>query len=397
MMKRILFVDDEPRVLEGLQNLLRRYRHQWEMAFAPGGVAALELLKTQSFDVIVSDMRMPEVNGTALLTWVQREHPHTVRIILSGHTELQAALQTLPVAHQFLSKPCDAAELENVIQRVCQTQTLVRDPKIQQLVGGINQLPALPRVYQQLMQALAEDRTQARDIAVLLQQDMTLCAKLLQIVNSAFFRLARRITKIEEAVNYLGFIMVGNLALTIELFSADPQSGFSFEALQQHALRVASLARQITADPRSADDAFIAGMLHDIGKLVLALRMPEQYRQMLNLAQQRPIPRWQLEREVFGVSHAEVGAYLLGLWGLPYPIIEAVAFHHQPRTIPPYEFDTLAAVHVANGLVHERAPAPVGLLLEPLDSDYLATLGVLDKLAGWRTLAGAQNTALNQE
>lgn len=396
-MRKILFVDDEPRVLEGLRNLLRRYRHQWDMAFAPGGPAALDLLKTQSFDVIVSDMRMPEVDGTALLRWVQREHPRSVRIVLSGHTELQAALQALPVAHQFLSKPCDAAELENMIERACQTQALVADPKIQQVVGGINQLPALPRIYQKLMQALAEDRTQARDVAVLLQQDMTLCAKLLQIVNSAFFRLARRITKIEDAVNYLGFIMVRNLALTVELFSANRQSGFSFGALQQHALRVAGLARLLSTDPRSADDAFMAGMLHDIGKLVLALQMPEKYRQVLSVARQRPTPRWQIEQEVFGVSHAEVGAYLLGLWGLPYPIIEAAAFHHQPRAIPPYEFDALAAVHIANGLVHDVLPAAVGTPPEPLDKDYLSALGVLDKLEGWRALADAQNAAFNQE
>lgn len=397
-MKRILFVDDEPRLLENLQNVLRCYRSQWDMTFAPGGLAALQLLETQSFDVIVSDMRMPRVDGTALLTWVQREHPRTVRIVLSGQAELQATLKALPVAHQFLSKPCDAAELKNVIERACQIQALVGDPKIQQIVGGINQLPALPRVYQQLMQALAEDRTHARDVAVLLQQDMTLCAKLLQIVNSAFFRLTRRITKIEEAVNYLGFIMVRDLALTIELFTANRQSGFSFGALQQHALRVASLARQITADPRSADDAFMAGMLHDIGKLVLALRIPDPYRQALHLARQRPLlPRWQTEQEVLGVSHAEVGAYLLGLWGLPYPIIEAVAFHHQPRTVPPYEFDALAAVYVANGLVHELSPAAMSLPLESLDSDYLTALGVFDRLVDWRTLARAQNAALNQE
>lgn len=395
-MKRILFVDDEPRVLQGLQNLLRRYRRQWEMTFAPGGPAALELLKTQSFDVIVSDMRMPEVDGAALLAWVQREHPRTVRIVLSGHTELQAALHALPVAHQFLSKPCDAEHLENVIERACQTQMLVDDAKIQQIVGGINQLPALPQIYQQLMQALAEDRTQTRDVAALLQQDMTLCAKLLQTVNSAFFRLARRITRIEDAVSYLGFTTVRNLALTLEVFDVKRQPpGFSFGALQQHALSVASLSRQIAASS-IADDAFMAGMLHDIGKLVLALRMPEKSCAALTLARQRRLLLWQVEKEILGVSHAEVGAYLLGLWGLPYPIIEAAAFHHQPRAIPPYRFDVLAAVHLANGLVHELSP-DADLPLEPLDYDYLAALGVLDHLAGWRAQANAQNTALHDE
>lgn len=389
-MKRILFVDDEPRILEGLRNLLRRQRRQWEMTFALGGSAALELLKTQHFDVLVADMQMPEVDGITLLKHVQQQHPHIVRIVLSGHMELQAALQALSVTHQFLAKPCDAEQLESVVERACRTQALIADPKIQQVVGGISQLPALPRVYHALMESLANERTQVRDVAALLQQDMTLCAKLLQIANSAFFRLARRITSVEEAVNYLGFAMVRNLALTIEVFNASEQPpGFSFEALQNHGLRTAGLVRKIIADPNQADDAFMAGMLHDIGQLVLALRMPESYQQALALARQHQRPAWQIEQELLGVSHAEVGAYLLGLWGLPYPIIEAVAYHHQPQTLPARKFDVLAAVYIANHLLHE-APTADEPPLEPLDGDYLTALGVAGKLNGWRALAGAQ-------
>lgn len=397
-MKRILFVDDEPKILDGLRNLLRRHRRKWDMTFAPGGPAALELLKTQSFDVIVSDMQMPEVDGAALLKHVQRQHPRTVRIVLSGHMELQAVLQAIPVAHQFLSKPCDAVELENVVERASTLQLLVEDPKIRQMVGGIQQLPALPRVYHRLMQALAEARTEARDVAALLQQDMAICAKLLQIVNSAFFRLARRITNIEEAVRYLGFNMVRNLTLTIEIFSADAApAGLSLRAMHQHALRVAALARQIIVDPRQADDAFMAGMLHDIGKLVLALRLPEQFQQAQELAIQRQRPLWQMEQELLGVSHAEVGAYLLGLWGLPYPIIGAAAYHHQPRLVPMHEFDVLAAVYIANNLVCAIWPTADEPLPEPLDLDYLTQLGMLDKLDGWWVLARNLDTALAQE
>lgn len=391
-MKRILFVDDEVKVLAGLRNLLRHHRSQWDMTFATGGPAALELLQTQRFDVIVSDMQMPVVNGVALLTQVKRQYPCTVRMILSGQMEAQAVLQAVPVVHRFLSKPCDRAELENAIERACRIQAITDDPNIQQAIGGVQQLPALPRIYQQLMHALAEDRTEVRDVAALLQQDMAICAKLLQIVNSAFFRVARRITNIEDAVRYLGFTTVRSLALTIEVFQSSAQTAdFSLDALQQHSLRVASLARDLIADPRDADDAFMTGMLHDIGKLVLALRMPEPWRQALALARQRQVPLWRMEQEVIGISHGDVGAYLLNLWGLPYSIIEAVAYHHLPQTVPPHTFDVLAAVHVANSLIHELSPVTDDFIPDPLDHDYLATLGVLEKLAGWRALANTQN------
>ena len=389
-MKRILFVDDEPPILEGLQNLLRKNRRKWDMSFAVGGEAALELLKTQSFDVLVSDMRMPGVDGAQLLRYAKDHHPKTVRIILSGHMELKMALQAVPVAHQFLSKPCDALELENVVERACGVQDLLNDDtgSLRQMIGRINQLPSAPKTYHALMQALAEDRAGIDEIARLLKQDMAICAKLLQVVNSAFFRLARRIANVEEAVRYLGFVMVRNLALTVEVFqSIEPLRGLSLEALQEHALRVAALAKRLCRDKAQADDAFMAGLLHDIGYLILATEMSNRLEQALRQAAQEQIPPYQAEYQLLGVSHAEIGAYLLGLWGLPYPIIEAVANHHQPQRVPQRSFDVLAAVYLANLLVHETTALNLPGGQSP-DPAYLESLGVtLEQLAEWRDLA----------
>ena len=393
-MKRILFVDDEPPVLDGLQNLLRKNRRKWEMSFTASGEAALALLQTQSFDVLVSDMRMSGVDGAQLLRYAKEHHPKTVRIILSGYTEIKAALQAMPVAHQFLSKPCDAQELENVVDRACMVQALLDDTdgNLRQVIGRIDQLPSIPRVYHALMQAFAEDKAGIDDIARLLKQDMAICAKLLQVVNSAFFRLARRITSIEEAARYLGFTMIRNLVLTIEVFqSAQPPHGLSLEALQDHALRVAALARRLCSDKSQADDAFMAGLLHDIGRLIIATEMPDRLKQTLQLATQEQIAPYQAEYQILGVSHAEIGAYLLGLWGLPYPIIEAAANHHQPQRVPQRGFDVLAAVYLANLLVQELAPYhPPGS--QSLDWAYLESLGVTPaQLVEWRDLASEQN------
>ena len=389
-MKRILFVDDEPLILEGLQNLLRKNRRKWDMNFAVGGEAALALLQTRSFDVLVSDMRMPGVDGAQLLRYAKDHHPKTVRIILSGHMELKMALQAVPVAHQFLSKPCDALELENVVERACGVQALLNDDtgSLRQAIGRIDRLPSVPRTYHALMQAFAEDQAGIDDIAQLLKQDMAISAKLLQVVNSAFFRLARRITSIEEAVRYLGFVMVRNLVLTVEVFqSVQSLPGLSMEALQEHALRVAALARSLCSDKAQADDAFMAGLLHDIGYLIMATEMPDRLEQAQELAAQEQIPPYQAEYRLLGVSHAEIGAYLLGLWGLPYPIIEAVANHHQPQRVPQRDFDVLAAVYLANLLVQELTPPHLPGSQSP-DPAYLESLGIAPaQLAEWRKLA----------
>ena len=397
-MKRILFVDDEPRVLEGLQNLLRKHRRKWEMVFAIGGEAALEHLRTEPFDVIVSDMRMPDIDGAHLLQYVKNHHSHMVRIILSGHMEMKTTLQAVPVAHQFLSKPCDAQELENVVERACNVQTLLNDDQLSKILGRIDHLPSSPRVHNALMRAFVEDRADTEQIVKLLQQDMAICAKLLQMVNSAFFRMARRITRIEDAVRYLGFNMVRDLVLTVEVFQSVPKlHHFSMDTLQNHALRTATIARRMFTEPRLADDAFMAGLLHDIGRLIMASELPDQLDAALELAEREQLPLYVAETRVLGASHAEIGAYLLGLWGLPYPIIEATANHHQPQRVPQRGFEILAATYLANLLVQETTP-PASQdhpYHEALDQAYLETLGVTPaQLAEWRALATQQQNAI---
>lgn len=396
-MKQILFVDDEPQILEGLQNLLRRHRRKWDMAFALGGEAALKELEGRRFDVIVSDMRMPGLDGATLLGRVQEQYPGTARIVLSGHTELEATMRAVPVAHQFLSKPCDADTLENVVERACNLQALIGDEVVRRIIGKIEKLPSLPHVYAALTKALVDEETTAADVAGILEQDMAICAKLLQLVNSAFFRIARRIASIEDAVVYLGSNMVKNLVLAVEVFRpADEHSklkGFSFESLQQHALYTASIAAQIATDKQQAEDAFMAGMLHDIGKLILACEFPEYLQQVVATASKDNRPMYVVEQDSKGVTHAEIGAYLLGLWGLPYPIIEAVANHHCPTRVQQRGFDALAAVYVANLLVHESVASASGKgngIYDEVDLAYLETLGVADRLESWRTIATEQ-------
>ena len=399
-MKRILIVDDEPHILAGLRTLLRRYRRKWELVFADGGEAAWKELERQPCDVIVSDLRMPGMDGATLLKRVQAQHPGTVRIILSGSTELETARRAIPFAHQFLAKPCNAEVLENVIDRAYALQALLEHERLQEVIGSLSTLPTVPKVYAALVSALADEKTTAKAVARILEQDMAICAKLLQLVNSAFLRTARRITSIPEAVVFLGLSMVKNLVLSVEVFQAPRNfptfDGFSLEAMQRHALHTARIATHIAPDKYQAEDAFMAGILHDIGKLILALQLPEYLSEVLTATRNgnRALHRW--EQELAGVSHAEIGGYLLGLWGLPYAIVEAVANHHDPKRVPQQGFDVLAAVHVADFLAHETQHTTVGsraLPRDPFDVTYLEALGVTDRLDAWRRFASGQHHA----
>jgi HD-like signal output (HDOD) protein len=388
-MRKVLFVDDEPNILDGLKRMLRPYRDRWEMSFANGGEAALAEMANAKFDVIVSDMGMPGMDGAALLARVQEQSPATVRIILSGHTELEAVFRAVPIAHQFLTKPCDADKLRDVVERACHLQATLASDSIRTMVSRLDALPSQPRTHATLTRLLAEPDTALQDIAKVVETDVGISAKILQLVNSAFFGLPRRMTNIRDAVSFLGTKTLHDLVLTVEVFGSFEGDGsaFSGEDLQWHSLVTASIASKLLDDKRTAEDAFVAGLLHDVGKLILMMRLPDRLKAVTERYEASDLPMYLAEREVLGASHGEIGAYLLGIWGLPYPIVEAVACHHDPRSVPHRGWDALAAVHVANHLAHEVASPSAPPRRAGLDRAYLEELGVAGRLTEWREMA----------
>jgi putative nucleotidyltransferase with HDIG domain len=335
-------------------------------------------------------MRMPGMDGSTLLRKVQARHPKVVRIVLSGHTEFEAALRSVPVAHQFLTKPCDAEVLKDVVERACNLNALLSQDAIRRVIGSLNELPLQPKVYTSLLAVLSNPQASLPEIARIVEGDLGLCAKILQLVNSSFFGLTRHVTNIHQAVSYLGTDTLKNLTLSVETFrtlDAKGLHGFSLEALHRHSIRTANLAKRMLEDRNQADDAFVAGLLHDVGKLILATRLRPDFRTVLQEAGGRSLPEQEVERQALGVSHAEIGAYLLGLWGLPYPVVEAVANHHHPRRVSPKRFDVLGAVHVANLLCREPSEGTEAASGDQIDMEYLESLGVADRLEGWKALA----------
>jgi HD-like signal output (HDOD) protein len=387
-------VDDEPRLLEGLRRLLRPQRHQWEMAFVPNGEAALAMMEASPFDVIISDMRMPGMDGAALLSRVREKFPQVVRIVLSGQTELATAFRVIPVAHQFLAKPCDAEMLRVVVERACHLKALLNDDSIRRIVGALSDLPSLSRTYEALTAALEDPDSSLQTVARIVEQDVGISAKILQLVNSAFFGISRSITNVQNAVSYLGINTLRSLVLSVEIFQVfKPKRtlpGFCLEDLQRHARVTAHIAARLPVPKHLSDVTLVAGTLHDVGKLILAWKLPDEFERVLDTAAKENLPLYQVEEHEYGFSHAEIGAYLLGLWGLPYAVVEAVALHHRPNRVPHQNFDAVAAVYVANLLGHEQeTPAREARLennLEPLQEE-LAALGVEQQLPHWRAMA----------
>jgi HD-like signal output (HDOD) protein len=383
-MKRILFVDDEPQILDGLRNLLRKQRKQWDMVFAEGGQAALCELEKSAFDVVVSDMRMPGIDGATLLGRVKEMYPASARIILSGHAERDSIVRALPVAHQFLSKPCDASLLRIVVERACELQRLLQNEGIRAVIGKLDKLPSAPTTYWELTRVAARSDVAIGDLAEIIERDPAMTVKVLQLVNSGYFGMPQKLASVRQAVSYLGTDLVKALALTVHAFgtlAAESIPGCSPEELQRHALQTARLVKRMVSNPEQAGPAFTAAMVHDIGRLVLVLGVPDVVARAVQEERETGKASYLVELELLGVSHAAVGAYLLGVWGLPLPIVEAVAYHHTPSLVKEGAVHALAVVHVADALLGGQSGVQAKNRTSALlDMEFLERAGMSQQL-----------------
>jgi len=323
--KRILFVDDEPALLAALSNLMRRDRHRWDLVFALGGAEALRELEQGSFDIVLTDMRMPEVDGLAVLTAVKERSPRTIRIILSGYAESAAVMQALPLVHQFLSKPCDAKTLRSTIERCGGDARLPNDKTLTGLIGSLPCLPSVPALLAQLRTATRDPDVTIDVLIAICEQDPALAAKVLQIANTTHFRGDDRPTSsIKIAVATLGIEVMTSLASSemVGLPTSEVCQAM-IGTIQKEAVEAAQQARLAASDPERADDAYAAALLHPIGRLVLAHELADAYLPVVERAKSTGVPLSEVERDLLGVTHGAIGAHLLGMWALPAELVEA--------------------------------------------------------------------------
>ena len=321
------------------------------------------------------------MDGLALLRQVRDLYPATSRIVLSGYADLGAVAQASAVAHQYLLKPCDAEVLRATVARAVELRALLDRPALRAVVGALGALPTVPGVYHALTGALGDPDADVRGLARIVNGDVGLAGRVLQFVNSAYFGLARRVTSIESAIVYLGLNTLRHLALTLEVTRAFGDAGDEVEAFERHSVLVARIARRLASDPANAEGAFAAGLLHDAGKLAIMARLPDAWREIRDRAEGEGTGTLAAEQAVLGADHAEVGAYLLGLWSLPHVLVEAVAFHHAVPTAP-LTMGGPGLVGLADALAHQAAGGRPAASIQ-LDPVWLGA--TIDP--GWKSMA----------
>jgi len=358
---RILLVGDEASLSAELLDFIADLGEEWQPLTAADGQTAMSIVASTPIDAVIACPALPDLTATTLLGQIRTLRPETIRIALveaaQGNRPPPARL--IGVAHRFLPLPLAPEVLLEALTSLEELRELLDSERLRSAIGRIEKLPSPPHLYLSLTQALEhDDDTDTADVAKLVSADPAIAAKVLQLSNSAFFNSGRTISDLRSAVTRLGLATLRDLVLASEVFSASALSGAERNALQQRALLASRLAAKLLPES-SAELGATAALLADIGLLLPGVR--NERSEPASDADPRP-------------GHSEAGAYLLGLWGLPMPIIEAVAFHLQPQRSNTRSFWVTGAVHVALALVNG----------DPVDEEYLQRAGVLGKLPQWR-------------
>lgn len=354
--KKVLFVDDEPNVLSAMKRMLRFKSDEWDMIFVDSGTKALAEIESGYCDVIVSDIRMPGMDGAELLTKVKEESPTTIRIALSGQVDLNEVIRSIKAVHQYISKPCDADDLVSKIEGVLQSREVLTDTNLLRLVTNIDALPVMPKVFYEIEEELAKKEPSIEKIAICISTDVGFVAKMLKLVNSPYFGLQTSVDSLQKAITMLGLNTIKALILSSHMFSMYNEKQMpelSISLLWDHCFRVSNIARLIAKaegmDRKSVAECRMAGLLHDIGKLVLISSFTKEYRCLLQNNTNSGRLVWEAEKETFGATHAEVGAYLMGLWGLPGNLVYGIGHHHDRVS---KESPIALIIHIADLIDH---------------------------------------------
>ena len=357
---RILLVDDEPLLLDALKRSLRMERPAWEVVLATSGAQALEILAQSRFDIVVTETLMAGVDGQTVLKELQRTCPSTIRVVLSGQPRLDLMEAAEANFHRFLAKPTDPEILVGVLEELALSDGEAGGGNARRFVAGLPGIPTLPAIYGEIRALLEQDDPPMNRLTPLFQRDLGIASKLLKLVNSAYFSLERKVTDLGQAVNMLGLETVRTIVLvrgTLQVLRTLNPNGIDLGQLWDHSQQVANGARSIASGdgwpPAVLETTYSLGLLHDIGRVIMALAPEVRYGQVLAEAEATGQPVAAIEQQLYGTDHASVGAHVLSLWGLPAEFCGQIREHHHPSP-PQGRFPSGLVLHAADGWTRAR-------------------------------------------
>ncbi len=392
---RVMFVDDEPQILKGIIRMLDGEGCEWDIETAVGGAEALAILADLHVDVMVSEMKMQGMDGAQLFDEVSKIYPSTVRIVLSAESDKKAVFRAVSPMHQYLSKPCEADQLRETIARSCSLRDILKSTESHEIIGRISSLPSLPDIYQKVVAEIESENGSIANVGQLVARDPAMTAKLMQLANSTIFGLRTKVSSPGQAAAMIGMDALQSLILSVAVFQTFSKAnvkGCGIESLSNHCFRVGSLCKHIAElerlDKETVGEAYTAGLLHDVGKLVLATNAPNELSAAIEKSKTEKISLVEAEQQLFGLSHDGIGGYLLSIWGLPQSIVEGIAFHHSPDRCMGESLTVPGIVYIANYISRNRENEQQARF-----EKFLSDLGLSHRLEKWLDFPDEEESA----
>jgi putative nucleotidyltransferase with HDIG domain len=376
--------------MEIVQSLLGNDGALWRIEAASDTVQALDLLQSRYFDLILCGVNVVGMPGVDFLNEVWQRFPRISRFLIGSLRDQDLLTHCAFGMHQMIIVPCDAAVFNNTLQRGFVVEDLIGDRKFKAFAMRARTFPSIPSLYFRIVKEVQSPTVSAESLAELICKDLAVTTKVLQAANSAFYGLQQQVTQLNDAIVQLGMETLKTLVLSIQLYSQFDKVKpiyFSIDSVWRHCHAVAERARKIAlelnGDTHLAEEAFMAGLLHDVGKVVLACNSENVYRTVLDNARRLRVHQVETEHQEFGFTHGEAGGYLASQLGMPPSIIEAITLHHRPSLAPQRLFSPLTAVHIADLLEHHNAANAAENCPPKSDVEYLTSLGLAGRLQKW--------------
>ncbi len=350
---RILVVDENGARLQAIRRAFWQEHRPWEVLLAAGAEEALQILARDPVDVLVAGLRLTGMDGGALLHRVREQQPGIVRILMAETAQAEQAEQVEGDLHRLLPEPVVPRALISMVESLDTEDDEASARAIRAAVGGLGHLPSLPSLYAELVALLERDEAGMKEVARIVHKDLGIASQVLKLANSAHFSAGRAVADLDMAVALLGVDSLRSLVLFRGVIAECPSArpaGLDLEQLWFHSFKVAVGTRKLAlldGSPTLGDVAFSVGLLHDLGLLVFALDPAGRYQATLEQARTSRIPLAVLEHESYGMDHAQLGAHLLNLWGLPAAFSKAVREHHAPSASEE-GFPLSLALHMAD-------------------------------------------------
>ena len=346
-MKVVLFIDDENRTLKTLGSIFndKEYKYMYKSS----GLDALEYMKTNRVDLVCSDIMMPEMDGFNLLRVIKKTYPNVIRVAMTGmnRTKHIKKLTNENLAQLYIFKPWDDNELKMNIFKILKTQNMLYSPEVMMMLQSIESLPTIPEIYNRLNEMLRKD-SPVEEISALIEEDQAIASVILRVANSAFY--GRKTGNIKQAIMNIGLDNLNAIILANSVFQDLSDDMNIVLDMWKHATNSNKLMTAIYSQclKKSIPSLFAsAGLLHDIGKVIL-YHSCDRYKDLLTASMEEKIPLLDLEVRTIGVTHQDLGSYLLNLWALPFAYVEVAMYHHRPLDYRIINRELVAVSHLAH-------------------------------------------------